>query len=310
MEAESSFECGLEFPSPRTLVLLGRKGDGKSATGNSILGANVFRSERSSSGVTITSDLQTTQLEDGQMINVIDTPGLVNFSLDDNKSFVKEIKHCLTLAGDTMHAFLVVFSVHSRFSKEEEATIRNLVTLFGRKIYDYMIVVFTGGDELDQDNQTLEDFLNGCPETLKETLEKCENRCVLFDNKTTDQAKRASQVKELCDFINTVSSKNGDKPYTNEMFTQAKEDKEQAEAFQAWKEKQCTEYVRTEMVEPELKDITLNLERQITEELVARVKAEEEANAARKKLDERKISWRIQKIWKKPVWPFNMCSIL
>lgn len=63
---------------------------------------------------------------------------------------------------------LVVFSVRTRFSEEEEAALRSLRMLFGNKIINYMIVVFTGGDELEDNDETLEDYLGReCPQPLK-----------------------------------------------------------------------------------------------------------------------------------------------
>lgn len=93
--------------------------------------------------------------------------GLCDFSVG-SELIGKEIFKFINLAKNGIDAIIVVFSVRTRFSEEENRALRRAFKFFGSKIVDYMIVVFTGGDELEENDQTLDDYLGSeCPEPLK-----------------------------------------------------------------------------------------------------------------------------------------------
>ncbi|KAL1213986.1 putative disease resistance protein [Cardamine amara subsp. amara] len=183
-----------DLASIQNIVVVGTKGTGKSATANCIAGKTVFNP------LAHTSDGSTrchNRFSVSRVINVIDTPGL--FDLLASPEFISnEILRCLTLAEGGIHAVLLVFSAGKQISEEEEHIVSTLHLLFGSIIFDYLIVVFTGGDKLENDQVILEEFLRvSCPDFLKRVLEMCGNRMILFDNKTKDEGKKRQQIHSL-----------------------------------------------------------------------------------------------------------------
>ncbi|XP_038156657.1 GTPase IMAP family member 8-like [Cyprinodon tularosa] len=187
-----------EILEKRNIVLFGLQGAGKSSSGNTILGSQVFESDCGFNSCTKTCLTKSARIG-SQEITLIDTPGL-----SDLKQSPEQIATAIVnaLNEEEIHAFVIVVKI-DRVCEAHRVMFQCLPILFGTDALKSTMVLFTYGDGLK--GEPIEEKLKDSKEITK-LINLCGNRYCVFDNK---QPTNRQQVRNFLQKIDKMVELNG-----------------------------------------------------------------------------------------------------